>query len=58
MLFVPVISWLFAIFVAVRIGDAFGQNGVFSFFLLFLLSPIGFFIVGWGPARHRAIEYD
>ncbi|NYG98247.1 hypothetical protein FJ656_23820 [Schumannella luteola] len=53
---VPFVNILFTIFCAVRIGDAFGRSGWFSFFLLFLLAPIGFFIVGWSRDEFRPLD--
>lgn len=51
--FIPIINFIFAIFVAIRLGQRFGKGGAFSFFLLFLLSVIGYFILGFGSARYR-----
>jgi hypothetical protein len=57
---IPIVSFVFSIIVAVKVGAAFGKGGGFSFFLLWLLSFIGFCIVGYGssvyqgPARVRA----
>lgn len=44
---VPIANVVLAIIVAFRNGRAFGHGGVFSFFLLFLLSPIGYFVTGF-----------
>lgn len=45
--FVPIANVVLAIIVAFRNGRAFGHGGAFSFFLLFLLNPIGYFITGF-----------
>ncbi|REJ07808.1 hypothetical protein DY023_02250 [Microbacterium bovistercoris] len=45
--FIPVANLVLAIIVAFRNGRAFGHGGAFSFFLLFLLNPIGYFITGF-----------
>lgn len=45
--FIPVANVVLAIIVAFRNGRAFGHGGVFSFFLLFLLNPIGYIITGF-----------
>ncbi|MDR2998764.1 MAG: DUF5684 domain-containing protein [Microbacterium sp.] len=45
--FVPIANIVMAIIVALRNGRAFGHGGAFSFFLLFLLSPIGYFVTGF-----------
>jgi len=44
---VPLVNIVFAIVLALRIGRAFGHGGAFSFFLLFLLNPIGYFVKGF-----------
>ncbi len=45
--FVPIANIVLAIIVAFRNGRAFGHGGAFSFFLLFLLNPIGYFVTGF-----------
>lgn len=45
--FIPIANIVLGIIVALRNGRAFGHGGVFSFFLLFLLNPIGYFITGY-----------
>ncbi|MEJ1088160.1 DUF5684 domain-containing protein [Microbacterium sp. Mu-80] len=50
---IPVVGWIFHIVVSFKLGDRFGKGGAFSFFLLWLLSVIGFFILGFGSARYR-----
>jgi len=49
---IPIVNILFSIIVAVRIGRGFGKGGAWSFFLLWLLSIIGLFILGYGSARY------
>lgn len=44
---VPIVNIVFAIIVALRLGRAFGHGGVFSVFLLWLLSLIGYFIISY-----------
>lgn len=51
--FIPIVNIIFAIFLALRLGDRFGKGGVFSFFLLFLFPVIGYFVIGYGPAPYR-----
>lgn len=51
--FIPIVNIVFAIFLALRLGDRFGKGGVFSFFLLFLFPVIGYFVIGYGPAAYR-----
>ena len=50
---IPIVNLVVSIWVAVRVGRAFGQDGFFSFFLLWLLSPIGYFIIGYGRSWYR-----
>ena len=50
---IPVVNFIFSIFVAIRLGDRFGKGGGFSFFLLGLLAPVGYVILGFGAAASR-----
>jgi hypothetical protein len=50
---VPIANIVLAIIVAIKVGDRFGKGGVFSFFLLFVFSFIGYFILGFGDSRYR-----
>ncbi|MBW1641004.1 hypothetical protein G3H63_18240 [Microbacterium resistens] len=50
---IPLVNIVFAIVVAVKLGASFGKGGVFSFFLLWLIPFIGYFIIGFGSARYR-----
>ena len=45
---IPVVGLVVGILVALKVGRAFGRSGAFSFFLLWLLSPIGYLIIGYG----------
>ncbi|MCW2287945.1 DUF5684 domain-containing protein [Leucobacter luti] len=49
---IPIVGFIFSIFVAFRLGDRFAKGGVFSFFLLWILSPIGYLILGFGGSRY------
>lgn len=49
---IPIVNIIFHIVVAFRVGRAFGKGGVFSFFLLFLIQWIGYFIIGFGRATY------
>lgn len=51
--FIPIVNIVISIIVALGIGRAFGRSGVFSFFLLWLLSIIGYFIVGYGSSQYQ-----
>ena len=52
---IPIVGWIFGIVVAVRVGERFGKGAGFSFFLLWLIPFIGYFIIGLGDARYRRI---
>ncbi len=50
---IPIVNIVFGIILAVRIGKNFGKGGAFSFFLLWLLSFIGYCIIGYGSAVYQ-----
>lgn len=49
---IPIVGFIFSIFVAFRLGDRFSKGGAFSFFLLWILSPIGYLILGFSGDRY------
>lgn len=49
---VPILGFVWRILVGLRLGKAFGKDGVFSFFLLAWLSVIGYIIVGTDDSRY------
>ncbi len=51
LLIIPFVNFVFSILIALGVGRAFGKGGAFSFFLLWFLSIIGYFIVGYGDAQ-------
>lgn len=52
LLFIPIVNVIWGIFLALGVGRAFGKDGVFSVFLLWLLALIGYLIVGYGSSRY------
>lgn len=50
---IPIVNIVVSIVVAVKVGKNFGKGGAFSFFLLWLIPFIGYFIVGFGSAQYR-----
>ncbi|MBL3682063.1 DUF5684 domain-containing protein [Leucobacter aridicollis] len=50
---IPIVGFIFAIFVALRLGANFGKGGGFSVFLLWMFPIIGYFIIGLGDARYQ-----
>lgn len=49
---IPIVNIVFGIIVAIRVGKGFDKGGAFSFFLLWLISFIGYFIIGFGSATY------
>lgn len=52
LLLIPVVGWIFTIVLSVSVGHRFGKGGIWSFFLLWLFSIVGVYILGFGGARH------
>jgi uncharacterized membrane protein YhaH (DUF805 family) len=50
--FLPLINIVIFFLVATDLAKAFGKSAMFGVVMLFLLSPIGFLIVGFGDARY------
>jgi hypothetical protein len=53
LLLIPIVNIVFQIVLAVRDARAYGQGPTFAVFLLWLLGPIGYLILGWGSARYE-----
>jgi len=53
---VPGVNIIVAIVVACGVARAFGKGGAYGFFLLFVLQPIGYLILGFGSAQYREIR--
>jgi hypothetical protein len=49
---IPLVNIVIALVVAIDIAKAFGQSAVFGVFLLFLLSGIGYLVLGFGDYRY------
>lgn len=49
---IPIVNIIFNIMVCLRVGKKFGKSTVFSVFLIWIFSTIGFFIIGFGQARY------
>jgi hypothetical protein len=50
--FIPIVSIIIAIIIAIDVAKAFGQSAAFGFFLNFLLGGIGYLILGFGNYRY------
>lgn len=53
---IPIANLVVSIVVAVKVGRNFGHGGAFSFFLLWLLAPIGYLVLGFGGDRFQPEE--
>jgi flagellar biosynthesis protein FlhB len=53
LLLIPLVNVAVAIILALRLGEAFGKGGAWSFFLLFVFAPIGYLILGFGGDPYR-----
>lgn len=53
---VPIVNIVVAIVVAVGVARAFGKGGLYGFFLLFVLQPIGYLILGFGSAKYTEVR--
>lgn len=53
---IPVVNFVWGIFVALRLGKAFGKGGAFSFFLMWLLAIIGYFVCSYDQSTYRHPE--
>lgn len=56
LLLIPIVDIVFLIIMAVDLGKSFGKGGAWSFFLLILLSLIGYLILAFGKSEYRKIE--
>ena len=52
LLFIPIVNIAIAVIVAIDMAKSFGQSAAFGVVLLFLLSGIGYLILGFGGARY------
>jgi hypothetical protein len=50
---IPIVNLIYGIVLAVKVANAFGHGGAFGFFLLWLLSPIGYLILGFGGSAYQ-----
>lgn len=53
LLLIPLVNIVVAIMVSLKLGEAFGKSGLWSFFLLIVFSVIGFLILGFGSDSYR-----
>jgi hypothetical protein len=55
---IPIVNLIWGIIVAVKVAGNFDKGGAFGFFLVWLLAPIGYLILGYGSARYRGPARD
>ncbi|HML50805.1 MAG TPA: DUF5684 domain-containing protein [Propionicimonas sp.] len=53
LMFIPVINFVVGIMMALELGRRFGKSGVWSFFLLFVLSVIGYLMLAFGDNTYQ-----
>jgi hypothetical protein len=53
LLLLPIVNIIIGIMAILSFGKSFGKSGVFSFFLLLLLSPIGYAILAFDNSKYR-----
>jgi len=52
LLLIPLVNFVIALIVAIDMAKSFGQSATFGVVMLFLLSVIGYLILGFGSARY------
>ena len=52
LMLIPFVNLVVLVIVALDLGKSFGKGAMFSIFLLFLLAPIGFLILGFGQDKY------
>ena len=56
LMLIPIVNIVLYIIVCFDLGKSFGKGGAFSFFLVFLLSIIGYLILAFGKSEYKRIE--
>lgn len=56
LMLVPFVNIVIAFIVIFDLGKSFGKSGVWSFFLLIVLSVIGILILAFGKSQYKRIE--
>lgn len=57
LLLIPIVNIIVSLILAFDLARAFGRSGLFGFFLLWLLPPIGLSIIAFGGSRYQATEF-
>jgi hypothetical protein len=56
LMFIPIVNIVILIILAIDLGKSFGKGGAWSFFLLIVLSVIGYLILAFGASEYKKIE--
>ena len=56
LMLIPFVNIVILFIVTFDLGKSFGKGGAFSFFLLILLSLVGYCILGFGKSEYQRIE--
>jgi hypothetical protein len=56
LLCIPIVDIVFLFIIAFDLGKSFGKGGAWSFFLLIVLSIIGYLILAFGKSEYKKIE--
>lgn len=53
---IPIVNLVLEIVVAVGVARAFGKGGLYGFFLLFVLQPLGYLVLGFSNASYAEVR--
>ena len=56
LMLIPIVNIVILIIVSIDMGKSFGKGGAWSFFLLLVLSIIGYLILAFGKSEYKKIE--
>ena len=56
LLLIPIVNIVLGIILIFDLGKSFGKGGAWSFFLLLILSVIGYLILAFGKSEYKKIE--
>lgn len=51
--FIPFVNIVIHLIVSLHVAKAYGKSGLFGFFLIFLLSAVGYLMLGFGSAKYK-----
>ena len=56
LMLIPIVNIVLIIIVIFNLGKSFGKGGAWSFFLILVLSVIGYLILAFGKSEYKKIE--